>query len=198
MAILTPSSSPTSSSPTTMVPSTEQATAIISKPKIGFSIDSIVGTAARTSSSPAPSPSCSSRSVSPADAAQHSSELGAGSPRPISSSPPVMAGASSSSPVGPSPLQGPPGGPWPAPHPAYFEALANMRALYGQPGPHPFAGAQPPHQMMMAGPPPPPGSHPWWLLAQARQQQQRLLAAAAVQRFPAGKSIEISSFDHQR
>lgn len=89
----------------------------------------------------------------------------------------------------------PPGWPTTAPHqhpqmnPAYFEALANMRALYAQ---------QPPFQpppMMMAGPPPPPGAghpnHPWWLLAQARQQQQRILAAAAVQRFPAGKIFAI-------
>lgn len=68
--------------------------------------------------------------------------------------------------------------------PAYFEALASMRALYAQQQQQQFH----PH-MMMAGPPPPPGAgnHPWWLLAQARQQQQRLLAAAAAQRFPAGK-----------
>lgn len=71
--------------------------------------------------------------------------------------------------------------------PAYFEALASMRALYAQ-----QQQQQPFHpHMMMAGPPPPPGAgnHPWWLLAQARQQQQRLLAAAAVQRFPAGNCL---------
>lgn len=193
MAILTPSSSPTMSVPPSSPSSSsssEQAPIVtvtnVTKPKIGFSIDSIVG-----NNSPPTSSSSSSRSTpSPVHQQQRDSSSTPGfqsvSPRPASSEP--------SSPIGTSaPIPQPGNSCWPPapPHPAYFEALANMRALYGQHQvqvpPH-FAG---PHPMMMAAggghhPPPPPG-HPWWLLAQARQQQQRLFAAAAVQRFPAGK-----------
>ncbi|XP_057366013.1 homeobox protein EMX2-like [Daphnia carinata] len=200
-------------SPMTTVTSTSSSSPPVvlpTKPKIGFSIDSIVGTASassntRPASSSSSSASDGSRSASPPDVAllpaatnnrlvHHESGLQSVSPRP---------GSSGGTPVsvrsepGTSPISAPPAHPqmmpgWPLPHqqqphaamsPAYFEALASMRALYAQQQQQPFH----PH-MMMAGPPPPPGAgnHPWWLLAQARQQQQRLLAAAAVQRFPAG------------
>ena len=174
-----------------------------SKPKIGFSIDSIVGTSS-SSTRPASSSSSSdgSRSASPSDVGasarlvHNESGFHSVSPRPGSSggTPVSVRSEPESSPVvahPPHPQMQMPGWPVPPhqqPHmgPAYFEALASMRALYAQQQQQPFH----PH-MMMAGPPPPPGAgnHPWWLLAQARQQQQRLLAAAAVQRFPAGKSF---------
>ncbi|KAI9559550.1 empty spiracles protein [Daphnia sinensis] len=183
---------------------------IPAKPKIGFSIDSIVGTASSSSARPASSSSSSSasdgsRSASPPDVAllpastnnrlaHHESGLQSVSPRP---------GSSGGTPVsvrsepGTSPISAPAPHPqmmpgWPLPHqqqphaamgPAYFEALASMRALYAQQQQQ----QQPFHpHMMMAGPPPGAANHPWWLLAQARQQQQRLLAVAAHQRFPAG------------
>lgn len=182
------------------------------KPKIGFSIDSIVGTAT-SRSSPSPSSLDRSRSTSPADGHNgpaNESGFHSVSPRPGSSGTPVSVRSEPDQPPHlpvsqqqqqslPSPhpqMPLPPGWPTnvPPPHPqmnpAYFEALANMRALYAQ---------QPPFQphMMLPGPPPPPGAanQHWWLLAQARQQQQRLLAAAAAQRFPAGKFL-ISSLAH--
>lgn len=182
------------------------------KPKIGFSIDSIVGTAGSSNTRPASSSSSSSsasdgsRSASPPDVAllpgnpnnrlvHHESGFQSVSPRPGSSggTPVSVRSEPETSPISAPPPhpQMMPGWPIPQPHqqqqhgamgPAYFEALASMRALYAQQQQQPFH----PH-MMMAGPPPGAGNHPWWLLAQARQQQQRLLAVAAHQRFPSGK-----------
>ena len=209
------SSSEFSSSPLLKMSSSNEKTpamASSTKPKIGFSIDSIVGTAT-SRSSPSPSSLDRSRSTSPADGHNgpaNESGFHSVSPRPGSSTgTPVSIRSEPDQhlPVSqqqqqqqqqqsalPSPhpqMPLPPGWPTNAPphpqmNPAYFEALANMRALYAQQPPF-----QPPH-MMLPGPPPPPGAanQHWWLLAQARQQQQRLLAAAAVQRFPAGKFIE--------
>ncbi|XP_046462357.1 homeobox protein EMX2-like [Daphnia pulex] len=203
-------------SSTTVVTASSSSPPVVSppKPKIGFSIDSIVGTASSSSNNNRPASSSShssasdgSRSASPPDVpllpasnnqrlVHHESGFQSVSPRPGSSGgTPVSVRSEPES----SPIVAPPPHPqmmpgWPLPPhqqqqqhaamgPAYFEALASMRALYAQQQQQPFH----PH-MMMAGPPPPPGAgnHPWWLLAQARQQQQRLLAVAAHQRFPAG------------
>lgn len=208
-------------SSTTVVTASSSSPPVVSppKPKIGFSIDSIVGTASSSSNNNRPASSSShssasdgSRSASPPDVpllpasnnqrlVHHESGFQSVSPRPGSSGgTPVSVRSEPES----SPIVAPPPHPqmmpgWPLPPhqqqqqhaamgPAYFEALASMRALYAQ-----QQQQQPFHpHMMMAGPPPPPGAgnHPWWLLAQARQQQQRLLAVAAHQRFPAGKNFE--------
>jgi hypothetical protein len=209
-------------STTTTVTASSPSVVSPPKPKIGFSIDSIVGTTSSSSTNNRPASSSShssasdgSRSASPPDVSllptnnqrlvHHESGFQSVSPRPGSSGgTPVSVRSEPES----SPMVAPPPHPqmmpgWPIPPhqqqqhaamgPAYFEALASMRALYAQQQQQPFH----PH-MMMAGPPPPPGAgnHPWWLLAQARQQQQRLLAVAAHQRFPAGnypkkKTIQI-------
>jgi len=176
-----------------------------SKPKIGFSIESIVGSRA-----------------SP-DIPANESGFHSVSPRPSSGTPLSVRSDQESIPDHP---QSPPGsnhmfradvaaaaaagmmsagwpqGPPPQMNPAYFEALAGMRNLYAQQqqqqqqmmahpalmGAHP-AGVLGANPMMAGSLPPSAGNHPWWLLAQARQQQQRLLAAAAVQRFPAGPDL---------
>ena len=176
-----------------MTPDSQKSNSSVptSKPKIGFSIDSIVGTS-----------STQERSASPANGDRRESSASV-SPRPSSGTPVSVRSEPESlaSPELPqSPLFGAAGmnpvaagGLWPPPGPAYFEALANMRALYGQPqqaSPLLSHHGAPLPQMManpqVAGPP---MNHPWWLLAQARQQHQRLLAAAAAQRFPAGKFL---------
>ena len=177
-----------------------------SKPKIGFSIESIVGSRASPdipanesgfhSVSPRPS------SGTPVSVRSDQESIPDHPQSPPSSNHMFRADVAAAAAAGMMPA-GWPQVPPPQMNPAYFEALAGMRNLYAQQqqqqqqqqqmmghpslmGAHP-AGVLGANPMMAGSLPPSAGNHPWWLLAQARQQQQRLLAAAAVQRFPAGK-----------
>ena len=183
-----------------------------SKPKIGFSIESIVGSRA---SPDIPANESGFHSVSPRPSSgtpvsvRSDQESIPDHPQSPSSSNHMFRAdvAAAAAAAGMMPA-GWPQVPPPQMNPAYFEALAGMRNLYAQQqqqqqqqqmmghpslmAPHP-AGVLGANHMMAGSLPPSAGNHPWWLLAQARQQQQRLLAAAAVQRFPAGKFQNLNS-----